>query len=232
VATTVLAIDDEPDVLELVEYNLKHDGFQVITARDGPTGLDAARRKKPDAILLDVMLPGLDGIEVCRQLKSNEATSSIPVIMLSARGEESDVVVGLAVGAEDYVSKPFRPRELTARIRAALRRARRSRETQQPAAVLRVGELSIDPSRVEARVGETRVPLTLTEFHILHLLAGQPGRVYTRQQILDRIVGEDSGLLERNVDVHVRGIRKKLGEAANLVETIRGVGYRVVDEEG
>lgn len=226
---TVLAIDDEPDVLELLEYNLSRDGFTVVSAKDGKTGLELARRRRPDVILLDVMLPGMDGIDVCRALKASQETAQIPVLMVTARGEEADVVLGLGVGAEDYVTKPFRPRELSARIRAALRRVRQASE---PAGRhLKIGALHIDPDRYEVRVGETKIGLTRTEFQMLHLLASHPGRVFTREQILDRVVGREAGIIDRNVDVHVRGIRKKLGDAAAFIETVRGVGYRIADDE-
>ena len=228
-APTVLAIDDEPDVLELLEYNLVRDGFTVIKAVDGTTGLELARRKKPDVILLDVMLPGMDGVEVCRALKARDDTAAIPILMVSARGEETDVVLGLGVGAEDYVAKPFRPRELTARIRAALRRVR---QQGAPAmgAVLRVGPIVVDGPRYEARVGDEKLTLTLTEFGVLLVLASHPGRVFTREQILGRVAGVGSDLDERNVDSHVSGLRRKLGAAAGMIETIRGVGYRLSDE--
>ncbi|MEM7355385.1 MAG: response regulator [Acidobacteriota bacterium] len=226
----IVVIEDEPDILEAIEYNLEREGFQVISATSGDEGLKTVVREGPDLLLLDLLLPGLDGIEVCRQLKMDPMTQKIPIIMVSAKGEESDIVLGLGVGADDYVTKPFRPKELIARVRAVLRRGafREGRATGER--IVR-GHLVIDSARHEVRVDGEQIILTPTEFRMLHLLASHPGRVFTRDLLVTRVIGDGAAVIDRNIDVHVRSIRKKLGEHRHLIDTIRGVGYRFKDEE-
>jgi len=227
-AATVVVIEDDPDILELIEYNLRREGFRVATAAGGRSGLAAIAREKPDLVLLDLLLPGLNGLDVCRRLRADAATRDLPVIMVTARGEESDVVLGLGVGADDYVHKPFSPRELVARVRAVLRRSRdRQRQRERP--VVR-GPLRVEPSRHRVTVDGRRLSLTPTEFRLLHFLALHPGRVYSRSQLLDRAIGDRAVVIDRNIDVHVRALRKKLGEHRGLIKTVRGIGYGFSDD--
>ncbi len=223
-----VVIEDEPDILEVIDYNLQRDGFRVIGARDGEIGVETVRAENPDVVLLDLMLPGLDGIEVCRRLKSDDLTRSIPIIMVSAKGEESDVVLGLGIGADDYVTKPFSPKELMARVNAVLRRAPLQEERPAGERIERAG-LVIDVARHEVRVEGEPVVFTATEFRLLHFLARYPGRVFTRDHLLGRVIGDDAVVVDRNIDVHVRAIRKKLSSQRDLIETVRGVGYRFRD---
>ncbi len=228
-AAKVVVIEDEPDILELIEYNLGREGFDVATAASGRSGLAAIEREKPDIVLLDLLLPGLDGLDVCRRLRAVESTRDLPVIMVTARGEESDVVLGLGVGADDYIHKPFSPRELIARVRAVLRRGpKRSRDPERRVSR---GPLEIDPVRHRSKVDGRRVDFTPTEFRLLHFLASHPGRVFTRGQLLDRAIGDRAMVIDRNIDVHVRAVRKKLGPHRGLIETVRGIGYRFSEEE-
>jgi two-component system alkaline phosphatase synthesis response regulator PhoP len=220
---TVLAIDDEKDLIDLVRYNLEQEGYQVRGALDGETGLAMALRDRPDVVLVDLMLPGLDGLEVCRRLRADSRTASIPLIILTAKSGESDRVVGLELGADDYVTKPFSVRELTARVRALLRR---TAGHQEPPAVLRRGELAIDLDRCEASCGDKHVELTATEFRLLYFLASHPGRVFSRGELIDHVLGRDVEVIDRTIDVHVMAVRKKLGKHGELVETVRGFGYR------
>ncbi|UCE04193.1 MAG: response regulator transcription factor [Candidatus Latescibacterota bacterium] len=220
----ILIIDDEPDIVEFVDYNLRREQFETVSAADGPTALRLAREAQPDLILLDLMLPGIDGLEVCRQLKSTTETSHIPIIMLTAKGEEADIVTGLEMGADDYVPKPFSMRLLLARIRAVLRRS--SPGEKPKARLTRVGDLTIDDERHEVTLGERPLRLTLTEYKLLRFLARHPGRVFTRSQILNNIQDEEVLVVDRAIDVHVAALRRKLGEASDFIETVRGVGYR------
>jgi len=221
---TLLIVEDEEDILELVQYNLSRDGYNVITAMSGEEALRLVRSAKPDLIVLDLMLPEIDGLEVCKRLKANPDTERIPVVMLTAKGEEADIVAGLEIGADDYISKPFSPRVLLARVRAVIRR----RQQQQPSdgETLRIHNLLIHPGRHEVLVDNEVAPLTHTEFKVLHYLARRPGWVFTRYQIVDAVHGEDYAVTERSVDVQIVGLRKKLGSAGELIETVRGVGYR------
>ncbi len=223
---TVLVIDDEEDLVELVRYNLEKDGFAVKGASDGETGLAFAVEEQPDLIVLDVMLPGVDGLEVCRMLRSEPRTARIPVIMLTARGAESDRVVGLEIGADDYVTKPFSPRELTARVKAHLRRVS---PTGERAELIRRGDLKIDMARREVTCAGNAVNLTATEFRLLQFLASQPGRVFSREELIDGVLGRDIAVLDRTIDVHVVSLRKKLRDCGSLIETVRGFGYRFID---
>ncbi len=227
----ILAIEDEPDILTVIEYNLRREGFTVDTAVNGEDGVRKAAKAKPDLVLLDLLLPGLDGLEVCRKLKLEPETRSTPIIMVSAKGEESDVVLGLGMGADDYVTKPFSPRELVARVRAVLRRSRKAPEVEADRRVV-VEDVIIDPVRHEVRAAEKLVPLTATEFRLLHVLATHPGRVFTRDQLVPRVIGDSAVVIDRNIDVHVRAVRKKLGDSCrHLIETVRGVGYRFYDPD-
>lgn len=223
--SNILVIEDEEDIQELVDYNLTKNGFTVSSVNNGETGLKKIAAEPPDLVLLDLMLPGLDGLEVCRRLKSDPATQKIPVVMLTARGEEADIVAGLELGAEDYITKPFSPKVLIARVRAVLRRDR-SREVD-PEETVSIHDLQIHPGRHEVLVSGKAVKLTVTEFRILHLLALRPGWVFTRYQIVDQIRGEDYPVTDRSIDVHIVALRKKLGEAGAVIETVRGVGYRM-----
>ncbi|MGA2263427.1 MAG: response regulator [Acidobacteriota bacterium] len=225
---TILAIDDEKDLIELVRYNLEKEGFRVRGALDGETGLAMAMQEIPDVVLVDLMLPGIDGLEVCRRLRSDSRTAGIPLIMLTAKAAESDRIVGLELGADDYVTKPFSTRELTARVRALLRRCAGN---QEPPALLRRGGLAIDLDRREVTCGNEAVVLTATEFRMLHFLAAHPGRVFSRGELIDNVLGRDVEVLDRTVDVHVMALRKKLGKLGGLIETVRSFGYRFREEE-
>ena len=224
----ILVIEDEEDLVEVMSYNLKRAGFDVRAAKNGVDGLKRARQDGADLVLLDLMLPDVDGLEVCRRLRRDPLTAQLPVIMVTAEGEESDVVLGLGVGADDYIPKPFSPKELVARVKAVLRRGPPRGEEGPPERVVR-GGLLVDASRHEVLLDGEPVPLTATEFRLLHFLAAHPGRVFTRDQLLRRVMGEHVVLVDRNIDVHVRAIRQKLGEARGLIETVRGVGYRFKD---
>jgi two-component system phosphate regulon response regulator PhoB len=225
---SILVVDDEEDILRLVEYHLSKEGYHVLRAATGEDGLATARAEMPDLVILDLMLPGLDGLDVCRILKRAPATSGIPIVMLTAKGEDADVVAGLELGADDYIVKPFSPKVLVARVRAALRRSR----TAQAGAEERVEihGIAIDPGRFRVTAGGAPVDLTLTEFRILHALARRPGWVFTRYQIVDASRGEDAEVTDRSVDVHVVSLRRKLGAAGRHIETVRGVGYRFREE--
>lgn len=221
---TVLIIEDDPDIRELTRYNLTQEGYTVREAANGGDGLDQAQEGAVDLILLDLMLPGMDGLEVCRRIRSSEDMRAIPVIMLTAKGEEVDVVAGLEVGADDYVTKPFSPRVLIARIRAVLRR--HEVDVTEDSGVIRAHNIMIHPARHEVRVDDEAVELTRTEFDVLRYLAQRPGWVRTRGQIVDAVHGDLYPVTERSVDVQIVGLRKKLGDAGTLIETVRGVGYR------
>lgn len=226
----ILIIEDEEDIRELVSYNLKRESFAVTEAGSGEAGLKAVAKKKPDLILLDLMLPGKDGLQICRELKQSEASRDIPVVMMTARGEESDIVTGLELGAEDYIVKPFSPKVLVARVKAVLRRKAAPAATDAED-VLRIYDLVIHPGRHEVTVGGTPVDLTATEFGLVHFLARRPGWVFTRYQIVDAVHGEDYPVTERSVDVQIVGLRKKLKKAGDYIETVRGIGYRFKDKE-
>jgi two-component system phosphate regulon response regulator PhoB len=227
-STHILLIEDDEDIQQLVEYNLLKEGYRVSCTETGEEGLELVGKGQPDLLLLDLMLPGMDGLQVCRTLKRDPQTTKLPIIMLTAKGEESDIVTGLEMGADDYVPKPFSPKVLIARIRAVLRR--RGQRSRPKDAIIRIHELVIDPGRHEVRLGEKHVELTFTEFKLLQLLAGRPGWVFTRYQIVNAIRGQDYVVTDRAVDVQVVGLRKKLGKAGRYIETVRGVGYRFKDE--
>ena len=223
----ILIVDDEEDILELVRYNLVREGYRVLCADKGEKALAIVREQIPSLMVLDLMLPGIDGLEVTRRLKSQEKFKNIPIIMLTAKGEEADIVAGLELGADDYVTKPFSPRILTARVRAVLRR--KVEETDDKKASVRIHGFVIHPQRREVLVDGTPVELTFTEFQVLVYLARRPGWVFTRSQIVDAARGENYPVTERSVDVQIVGLRKKLGAAGKYIETVRGVGYRFKD---
>jgi len=212
------------DILELLDYHLRREGYAVTTATDGEAALVAIPRKMPDLVLLDRMLPGVDGFEVCRILKRDSKTVGIPIVMVTARGEESDIVTGLELGADDYITKPFSMKVLIARVGAVLRRKRAA--TADITATVSIHDLVIDPERREVLIKGKPVDLTFTEFALLHFLASRPGRVVTRDQIIDAVRGEDYAVTDRAVDVQIVGLRKKLGKRADYIQTVRGVGYR------
>ncbi|HEV56338.1 MAG TPA: response regulator [Phycisphaerales bacterium] len=227
---TILVVEDEEDVLELLRYNLDKNGFAVETATSGEEAMDKARRMHPDLILLDIMLPGLDGLDVCKVLKRHADTERIPIVMVTAKGDEADIVAGLEVGADDYITKPFSPRVLVARVKAVLRRpARSAPPADAEARVVRAHGVEIDPNRHRVTIKGKPVDLTSTEFRLLHFLASRPGWVFTRYQIVDAVHGQDYPVTDRSVDVQIVGLRKKLGTAGKLIETVRGVGYRFKD---
>jgi two-component system phosphate regulon response regulator PhoB len=221
---SILVIEDEEDIAELIRYNLEREGYRVVHAESGERGLEIVRRQRPDLVLLDLMLPGIDGLEVCKRVRADVAGGQTPIIMVTARGEEADVVTGLELGAEDYLTKPFSPRVLVARVRAVLRR--RGSEPVADDAVIRSHGIEIHPGRHQVTVDETPIELTATEFKILHFLAKRPGWVFTRYQIVDGIRGPNYPVTERSVDVQVVALRRKLGERGEAIETVRGVGYR------
>lgn len=223
----IVVIEDEPDIVEVISYNLKNEGYRVLSVDRGDEGINLIRDQSPSLVILDLMLPGMDGLSVCQQLKSDPIVRDIPIIITSAKSEESDIVIGLELGADDYLTKPFSPRELLARVKAVLRRGPVKANESGERIVLQ--NLIIDVARHEVRVNHMAVDLTATEFKILHQMATQPGRVFTREQLLNRVVGMGVVVIERNIDVHIRSVRKKLGDAAQLIQTIRGVGYRVID---
>jgi two-component system, OmpR family, alkaline phosphatase synthesis response regulator PhoP len=226
---SALVVEDEVDIAELVRYNLELKGYSVKLAHTGEDGLLRAKELLPNIVILDIMLPGRNGLEVCKALKAETATQNLPIIMVSARGEEGDIVKGLELGADDYVTKPFSPKVLLARVEAVLRR----KQTEEPPAdgVVKRGPLKIDPGRVEVTIGSDAVDLTQSEFRILHFLAQRPGWVYTRGQIVQAIHGENYSVTDRTIDFQMVGLRKKLREQGELIETVRGVGYRFKDVE-
>lgn len=223
-ARTILVIDDEPELVKLLDYNLSKAGYLVISAKDGESGLAAARKHAPDAIILDVMMPGLDGWEVCKRLRQDASTSALPVLMLTAKGEEGDRVLGLELGADDYLTKPFGVRELIARVKALLRRLEAASASPE---VLKAGKLVIDSSRRTVSAAGKLVALTATEFNLLKALAEKEGRVISREDLLSLARGDDVAVMDRTVDVHVAALRKKLGKHGEMIETVRGVGYRM-----
>jgi two-component system alkaline phosphatase synthesis response regulator PhoP len=220
----ILAVDDEDDILELVAHHLSREGYAVTCVGTGEEALKAVHAERPDLIVLDLLLPGVDGLAVCRRLKADAETASIPIVILSAKGEEADIVTGLELGADDYIPKPFSPRVLTARVRAVLRR--RSQPPADETAPLKVHGLLIHPGRHEVTAAEGKIDLTHTEFRMLYFLASRPGWVFTRYQIIDAVRGEDYPVTDRSVDFHVATLRRKLGEYGGCIETVRGVGYR------
>ncbi len=222
---SILVVEDEEDILEVIRYNLAREGYRVHGVRDGEEALDRIRKDNPNLVLLDLMLPGIDGLSICRRIKEDPVTRMIPVVMVTAKGEESDVVLGLGLGADDYVVKPFSPRELVARVKAVLRRGPLVEERADGERITK-DTLVVDIARHEVRVDDLPVTMTATEMRLLHFLAAHPGRVFTRDHLLSRVIGEHAVVIDRNIDVHIGTIRKKLGSQRDLIETVRGVGYR------
>ena len=221
---TILVVDDEEDILELVRYNLEAAGYEVVCAATGEDALRTAGSRTFDLMVLDLMLPGIDGLSVARMLKDKPGTRALPIIMLTAKGEEADIVAGLNLGADDYITKPFSPRILVARVKAVIRR--RAAAGVEEAPHVRFGDLAIDVNRQQATVQGEPVDLTHTEFEVLAFLVRRPGWVFTRSRIVDAVHGENYPVTDRSVDVQVAGLRKKLGELGRYIETVRGVGYR------
>ncbi len=222
----ILVVDDEADIRELVRLNLTREGYEVLDSETGEQALSLSRSKSPDLIVLDLMLPGIDGLEVCKKLKADPKTAQIPIVILTAKGEEADVVTGLEVGADDYVAKPFSGKVLVARVRRLLRKATQLVDEE---GTIKVHNLTIDPSRHEVWAKDTKVDLTRTEFNILRTLAKRPGLVLSRYQIVDSVHGDDYPVTDRAVDVQIVSLRKKLGPCGKYIETVRGVGYRFKD---
>jgi len=221
---TVLVVEDEEDIRELLVYNLAKEAFSVLAVESGELGLEYASREHPDVVILDLMLPGMDGLSVCRHLKNSETTRDIPVIIASAKGEEADIVTGLELGADDYIAKPFSPKVLIARVRALLRRSR-----QPPAdagTTIKIHEFVIDPNKFKITIADNTLDVTANDFKVLHFLASHAGWVFTRYQIVNAVRGEDYVVTERAIDVQIAGLRKKLGKYADYIETVRGIGYR------
>lgn len=231
VKNRITIVEDEADIREILEYSLSREGFEVNSAMDGASGLDLIRRETPELVLLDLMLPDIDGLEICRQLKGDDETNDIAIIMVTAKGEESDIVLGLGLGADDYIPKPFSNKELIARVRSVLRRANRVPVPDDGNQSILCGPLRIEPERHKAWVNDDEVELTATEFRILLLLARHPGRIFSRSQILSDARGELAAAFDRSVDAHIRTIRKKLGKERNLIETVRSIGYRFSERD-
>jgi two-component system phosphate regulon response regulator PhoB len=225
---TILVIEDDADIIEVMRFNLEREGFRVVMAGDGETGLREVSRGRPDFVLLDLMLPGIDGLEVCRRLRGEDPTRDLPILILTAKGEEADVIVGLEMGADDYLVKPFSPRELVARIKSVLRRIERATASSGQNRV-QIGELLLDAARHEVHCRGAPVALTRAEFRLLWTLAQRPGRVFPRSELADRITAGESFIIDRNVDVHISSIRRKLGSSGDVIATVRGVGYKCKD---
>ena len=220
----ILIVEDEEDVMELIRYNLAKEGFDCDAACNGRQALEKAQTTLPELVLLDLMLPEIDGLEVCKRLKNSSQTEHIPVVMVTAKSDEADIVAGLELGADDYITKPFSPRVLVARVKAVLRR--KNTEIPEKTAVVRIHNIQIDPGRHKVLVKDKAVELTSSEFGLLYFLAARPGWVFTRYQIVDAIHGTDYPVTDRSIDVQIVGLRKKLGPAGKYIETVRGIGYR------
>jgi len=221
----ILVVEDEEDILELISFNLKKEGYQVKGVTSGEEALQEARRKIPSLIILDLMLPGVDGFDVCKALKNDPRTKAVPIVMLTARSGEADIVIGLELGADDYLTKPFSPRELIARVRAILRRSKTDISDHE--ILQKVHDIEINAKRHEVLISGNQINLTSTEFRVLRLLAGRPGWVFTRDQIVGAVHDEEYAVTDRSVDVMIVGLRRKLGVSGHFIETVRGVGYRM-----
>jgi two-component system phosphate regulon response regulator PhoB len=226
---TILIVEDDRNIVELVSINLRKEGYEVIAAPDGETALRKARVESPACILLDLMLPGMDGLEICKTLKNDTTTKHIPIIMVTAKSEEADIVAGLELGADDYITKPFSPRVLMARLRAVLRR--QIRQSADETTPITIHDLKIHPGRHEVLVKGEAAALTFLEFKVLHFLAARPGWVFTRYQIVEAVRGDNYPVTDRSVDVVIVGLRKKLGKSGDCIETVRGVGYRFKEDK-
>ncbi len=227
-AKKILVVEDEKDIHELIAYNLKREGYEILSSYSGDKVFEKALSGQPDLILLDIMLPVMNGLDVCRELKSNDKTTHIPIVMLTAKNEDVDIITGLELGAEDYITKPFSPKVLIARIRAVLRRKHEPIGGDDD--ILQIDKLTIDQGKHQTRIDGTAINLTTTEFRLLFFLAARPGWVFTRDQIVNSVRGEDAIITDRSIDVHVAGLRKKLGEYGKYIETVHGVGYRMREE--
>jgi two-component system alkaline phosphatase synthesis response regulator PhoP len=223
----ILIVEDDKDISEMIRYNLEKDGYGTVSVFNGEEVSLSVKTNKPDLVILDIMLPGKDGLEVCKDLRKDQTTENIPIIMLTAKSQESDKIVGLELGADDYVTKPFSPKELVARIKAVLRRQKQSVNSKE----IRVGGLVINYLKHKVTILDRDVGLTTTEFKLLSLLASRPGIVISREEILDQVFGYNSSSYDRTVDTHIKTLRKKMGAAKDYIETVRGVGYRFKDEE-
>lgn len=226
---SILVVEDERDIREIMVHALEREGYAVASAPDAEKGIESMRRSRPDLVLLDMMLPGMDGFEALRRVRADDALRSVPVVMVTARCEDADVVAGLELGADDYVCKPFSPRVLVARVRARLRETGRESGAEAPRPLSFRG-IELDPGRHECRIGGRAVELSATEFSLLEYLMSNPGRVFSRGRLIDAVRGPDYPVTDRAVDVQVLGLRRKMGDAGQLVETVRGVGYRFKDE--
>ena len=227
----ILVVEDDRDINELIRYNLEREGFEVLSLYEGGQAFDIASSRKPDLVLLDLMLPQCDGLEICRQLKEDPQTKKIPIIMITAKGTEADIVIGLSLGADDYLPKPFSPGVLLARIKSLFRRTAHPQEASNPEDRRQWGELILDLPKHRVLFKNISIDLTTIEFGILEYISRSPGRVFSREQILDGVWKEGKFIVDRAVDVHVRGLRKKLGPAQDYIETVRGIGYRFKDVE-
>lgn len=227
----IFIIEDEADILEVLEFNLAQEGFEVGCSQEGELGLSLVRRDSPDLLLLDLMLPDSDGLDICRQLKADPATSRIPIVMVTARGKESDIVLGLGIGADDYITKPFSVSEVLARVKAVLRRYRAAGDTHT-GEIINYDGVAIDAAKHKVTIDGELASLTATEFRLLQYLASNPGRVFTREHLLQYVVADEAPVMDRNIDVHVGSLRRKLGKYRELIETIWAVGYRFRDPGG
>ena len=228
ISKKVVLVEDEVDIVDTIVYNLSREGFETLSAQRGDEGLNLIRKELPDLVVLDLMLPGMDGLTVCQQLKSDPRTSHIPVIIVSAKAEDADIVIGLGLGADDYLGKPFSPRELIARIKVALRHSEKTLPADPAALVF--DELAIDVLKHQVTVDGEQIRLTATEFKLLSELAKHPRRAFTRMQLINSALGKDVVIVDRNIDVHIASLRHKLRSASNMIETIRGIGYRFSPE--
>ena len=223
----ILIVEDEKDIVEMIEYNLKKEGYTILSVMKGEDAVSLAKRERPDLIILDLMLPGIDGFETCKLLKSNEITEQVPIIMLTAKSQEADKVAGLELGADDYITKPFSPRELLARIKVAL--GRQEPFLKQPK--VKRGIIEVDSVKHKVFVSGKEISLTHTEFKLLEFMAHRPGVVLSRDKLLDGVFGYEAAVYDRTVDAHIKSLRKKLGKARNYIETVRGAGYRFRETE-
>lgn len=219
----ILIVDDEQDLVKLIRYHLEKDGYKALCAYNGEDALFLARKERPELILLDLMLPRIDGLEVCKKIKADQEVTNTAIVMLTAKGEESDITMGLKLGADDYITKPFSPKELVARVQAVLRRTKNASAVQE---YITIGDLTIDLYKHEVMIKNEPIQLTLTEFKLLHHLASRPGRVFARDQLLDAVSGPETFVIDRTIDVHIASLRKKLKTFANRITTIRGIGYK------
>ncbi|MCF6154064.1 MAG: response regulator [Candidatus Brocadia sp.] len=219
----ILVVDDEQDLVKLIRYHLEKDGYKVLCAYNGEDALFLARKERPELVILDLMLPGIDGLGVCKKLKADRGLANTAIVILTAKGEEADITLGLKLGADDYMTKPFSPKELVARVQAVLRRTQSTVTTKD---YIEIDGLTIDLHKHEVAIKNEPIPLTLTEFKLLHQLTSRPGRVFTRDQLLDAVSGSETCVIDRTIDVHIASLRKKLKTFANYIITIRGIGYK------